>query len=134
MAKSDAGKGTGTRRRRVHLQRPGDPPPKARNGSGTPLAPHETEAIKLINAATKRYGEDDDIIRLGLGVLIGISRGDTDQTGAPFLRRYVGERIKAVTELIDRTHGKPIDRAPLEDPNKFADVDRVLASLLQGKG
>ena len=99
----------------------------------TPLSRNETQAVRLVNVATAKFGEDDEVVRLALGVLIGVSSGSNDAEGRPYLRRYVGDRLKAVNDLLDRTHGRTRERAPLENPDKFADVDKVLASLLQEK-
>lgn len=112
--------------------RPGDSPPRGQVDGV--LARGESAAIRLVNVAIERFGEDDEVVRLALGTLIGISRGSVDENGIPYLRRHVGDRIKAVNDLLDRTHGKARERMPKDDENKFADVDRVLANLLQDKG
>jgi len=102
----------------------------AGNGS---LEPGETRAIEILNAAIKRFGEDDPLVRLAFQTLIGITSGDVDKDGRPYLRRYVGDRIKSTNALLDRTHGRTSERVPPDDVNKFSDVDKILESLLQDK-
>ena len=65
------------------------------------LSDGERALIAAIRAAENR-GVSDDLIAEHLALLVHVARGDRGYCG-----RYIGIRLKAARELLDRLQGKP---------------------------
>lgn len=87
---------------------------------------NERGAYKALARAAARVGYDHPIIRECVDSLVKIMRAEPGYSG-----RYVGARLGAIRELLDRLAGRPRESVPTG--SSYSDVDRYLSDLVAGE-
>ena len=70
-----------------------------------PLRKNERTGTELLRRAIRDLGEQDPIVQECQAMLLLIARGEVGYRG-----RYVGERLRAIRDLLDRIQGRPRER------------------------
>lgn len=88
----------------------------------------ERKAILAVKKAMGTHGEDNPVVMECLGILLRIARGDAGYKG-----RYIGDRFKAISRLLDQLEGKPRQQVSVEHSGSVDLYTRMTEGRAQAK-